>query len=147
MFKPLSCSGFLPVAILLILFSCHTVRHNTSEVEASMNQYNHLIQKLDADSIALLYTPDGNLGDIAIGRDAIKKLLASFKGVTVLSQTSTTTSIKIVNDTALQTGNYVQTDILSGKDTVIVKGEYTAKWQWMGNDGWHIKRMTTKPVK
>ena len=58
----------------------------------------------DADSISLLYTQDGNLGDIAIGRDSIRKFLSSFKNIRVLSQVSTTKSISITHDTAYRKG-------------------------------------------
>ena len=95
----------------------------------------------------MLYTPDGNLGDIAIGRDSIKKFLTTFKNVKVLSQTSTTNSINIIHDTAIQKGSYRQIDLIVEKDTVKVKGEYTTQWQWIKNEGWHIKHMATKPIK
>ena len=112
-----------------------------------MNYYDHLIKKTDADSIALLYTADGNLGDIVIGRDSIRRFLSSFKNVQVLSQKSTTQSIEIVKDTAIQKGTYVQTDVMPGKDTIVVKGEFTAHWLWLPADGWRIKKMETKPIK
>ena len=134
------------IILLITLFSCDTTSHNKKGVETAMKYYDHLIQKLDADSIARLYTADGNLGDIAIGRDSIKKFLSSFKNVTVLSQSSTTASIKITRDTAIQTGTYSQADLVSGKDTVKVKGTYIARWQWIPKEGWRIKRMTTKSV-
>jgi hypothetical protein len=112
-----------------------------------MKYYDHLIQKLNADSIALLYTPNGKLGDVATGRDSIRKFLSSFKNVQVLSQKSITTSIIMYNDSATQKGTYIQTDILSGKDTIVVKGEYTAHWLWIKREGWHINHMETIPIK
>ena len=130
----------------LLLLSCTTSTHNKSGVEAAMKYYDHLILKLDADSIALLYTPDGNLGGMAIGRDSIKQFLSTFKNVQVLSQVSTTDSIHIIRDTAIQKGSYTQTDIVAGKDTLHVKGEYTVQWQWIHKQGWHIKKMITKPL-
>ncbi len=133
--------------LLLLIFSCDSPDHSKSGVESAMNYYDHLIQKLDADSIALLYTPDGNLGDMVIGRDSIRSFLSSFKNVQVLSQKSTTQSIQIVKDTAIQKGTYVQTDVMSGKDTVVVKGEFIAHWLWLPPNGWHIKKMETKPIK
>ena len=135
---------FFILANFIFLLSCTNTRHNKSEVESAMKHYDNLILKLDADSISMLYTPDGNLGDIAIGRDSIKKFLSSFKNVRVLSQSSITETINIICDTAIQKGTYTQTDLVSGKDTVKVKGEYTARWQWIRKKGWHIKRMTTK---
>ncbi len=137
---------FLLLIIFLSLLSCNTSSHNKRGVELAMKYYDHLILKLDADSIALLYTPDGNLGNMATGRDSIRKFLSSFKNVKVLSQLSTTTSISIMHDTAIQKGNYSQADIVSGKDTIRVKGEYSTIWQWSGKQGWLIKKMTTKPT-
>jgi len=130
----------------LILFSCSPSRHNEKGVTAAMKYYDRLILKLDADAIAQLYTVDGNLGGIAIGRDSIRNFLSSFKNIKVLSQASTTSSIKMGRDTAIQKGNYTQTAVISGKDTVKVTGEYTARWQWITGDGWHIKQMITKPT-
>ena len=137
-------SYLIVAGFIIFFFSCNTSKHSNAGVESAMKYYDHLILKLDADSIALLYTADGNLGGVAKGRDSIRKFLSSFKNVRVLSQASTTTSIKISRDTAIQNGTYTQSDIVSGKDTVYVKGTYMARWQWIKKEGWHIKEMTTK---
>lgn len=120
--------------------------HDKKSIELAMNEYDRLIKKMDADSIALLYTPGGSLGGIAHGRDAIKKFLSTFKDVRVLSQGSTTKSIEIHNDTSIQKGTYRQVVLMHGNDTVKVYGEYLATWQWIPHDGWHISRMITKPL-
>ncbi len=133
------------VITLLILSSCKN-QHNRAGVEAAMKQYDHLIKKLDADSISLLYTANGNLGDIVHGRDSIKKFLSSFLNVRVLSQVSSTKSIDMYGDSATQKGSYQQMDLIAEKDTVRVNGEYTAHWEWIPSDGWHIKYMVTKPI-
>ena len=112
-----------------------------------MNQYDHYIQTMDVDSIALLFTPDGDLGKMAHGRDSITKFLDKFKSFKVLSQTSTTESINNMRDSIIQKGIYHQTVIVPVNDTVTVKGEYTATWVWLHKSGWHLKRMETKPIK
>ena len=112
-----------------------------------MNYYDHLILNTDADSISLLFTPDGDLGNIAHGRDSIRNFLNRFKGFKVLMQVSTTDSISINNDTAIQKGAYSQKVIVPINDTVSVKGLFTAKWVWLNEGGWHIKRMETQPVR
>ena len=132
------------LAIVVMLCSCKERKHDQSEIESAMKYYDHLVLKLDADSISRLYTEDGNLGDVAIGRDAIKDFLSSFNDVKVLSQVSTTTSIVITADTAIQKGEYVQSDLIGGKETVQVTGEYTTRWQWTKDEGWRIKKMYTK---
>lgn len=137
----------LLLVLPLLLCSCQLAPHNKKGVEAAMRYYDHLIKKVDADSIALLFTTDGNLSGMAKGRDSIKQFFAAFKNVQVLSQISTTIAIKIKGDTALQNGNYYQTIIINRKDTLKVKGKFAADWLWLKNEGWHIKRMTTEPMK
>lgn len=132
---------------LVFVISCTDSRKNKPGVESAMKRYDRLILKTDADSISMLYTPDGNLGNIAISRDSIKKFLLSFKNVKVLSQSSKTSTIDILGDSAIQKGIYSQTALISEKDTIRVKGEYIANWQWTSDRGWLIKRMITKPIK
>jgi hypothetical protein len=120
--------------------------HNTTGVESAMKLYNHLIQKMDADSIALMYTADGDLGNMAHRRDSIRKFLSTFKNVSVLSQSSESTSIKITGDSCIQKGTYQQVVLISGKDTVRVKGEFKANRQWKLSEDWHIRRMDTKSL-
>ena len=112
-----------------------------------MQRYDRFIKAVNADSIALLYTPDGDLGNVAHGQDSIRRFLATFKNVTVLSMASTTDSIAIQGDSSIQTGTYRQVAVLSEKDTVHVKGTYRANWQWTPEHGWRIKRMITKPTQ
>jgi hypothetical protein len=102
---------------------------------------------MDVDSIALLYTPDGELGKMAKGRDSIRRFLENFKKYKVLSQVSKTNLINISRDTALQSGLYTQKVIVPVNDTVTVKGLFSTKWIWMDSTGWHIQRMETTPSK
>lgn len=142
--------SLLPVVFLftiVILFSCNASRHNKAGVQSAMTQYDHYIQRMDVDSISMLFTPDGNLGNIAHGQDSIRKFLLRFKNFKVLSQSSTTESINQAHDSTVQKGLYHQIVIVPPNDTVIVKGEYTATWVWIPRNGWHLKRMVTKPIK
>ena len=147
MLSPTRILFFIHLAGFFLVTSCTRSLHNEAGVKSAMKNYDQLILKLDADSISILFTADGNLGNVAKGRDSIKKFLASFKNIRVLSQFSTTDSIHIVGDTAVQKGKYSQTDLLSEKDTVKLKGEYTTRWEWIANEGWRIKKMETNPVK
>ncbi len=121
-------------------------KHSERGVELAMKQYDRLIKKMDADSIALLYTPDGDLGTMAHGRDSIRAFLSGFKDIKVLYQHSMTTYIKVAGDTALQRGVYHQMVLISGKDTMSVSGEYAAVWWWIAPGEWHIKKMMTTPT-
>jgi len=112
-----------------------------------MQQYDRLIKKMDADSIALLYAANGELGDMVHGRDSIRKFLSSFKNIEVLHCTSTSDTIDIKGDSSLQTGNYTQTAVVDQKDTIHVKGRFRANWQWVADSGWQIKKMMTFPTQ
>ncbi len=133
--------------VFILLVSCNTSRHNNKGVQAAMNQYDHYIQTMDVDSIALLFTPNGDLGAMAHGRDSIRKFLDKFKSFKVLSQSSTTDSINSMRGSTIQKGKYHQTVIVPVNDTVTVKGEYTATWVLLPNKGWHLKKMETIPIK
>ena len=111
-----------------------------------MWHYDLYILRMDVDSITDLFIPDGELGDIAKGRDSIRQFLRNFKNVRVLSQVSVIDSTKINADTAVQYGHYAQEDVMNHKDTMRVKGSFVAKWLWQGDNGWKLKRMDTKPT-
>lgn len=138
--------GFLGLTITLFS-ACRSKEHNAESVEQAMQKYNRYILKMDVDSIALLYTPDGELGKMARGRDSIRRFLETFKKYKVLSQVSKTNLINISRDTALQSGLYTQKVIVPVNDTVTVKGLFSTKWIWMDSTGWHIQRMETTPSK
>jgi Domain of unknown function (DUF4440) len=137
----------LYLLISVCLFACNNRTHkDKADVEKSMQAYDRMILKMDVDSISLLYTPDGDLGNMAHGRDSIRRFLYKFKNFKVLSQVSNTDSISIMYDTAVQMGTYRQKVIVPVNDTVSVKGLFTAKWIWSDEGGWHIKHMETQPI-
>lgn len=135
---------FILFISLLSDFSCYAQPRNESGVETAMKKYDRLILKTNADSIAMLYSPDGELGNVATGRDSIRNFLNRFNNYKVLMQESKTSFITINRDTAFQTGIYRQKVIIPSGDTVLVKGIFNAKWIWTKNV-WEIKRMDTQP--
>ena len=140
-FYPLVC---LLSGMLLALSSCNK-KHTKDEIGAAMQHYDHLIQKMDADSIALQFTPDGDLGDRAHGRTWIKRFLSTFTNAKVVSQNSVTHSIALTGDSALQKGTYTQVVIILPQDTLTIKGDYTARWVWQKQTGWLLRSIDTKP--
>jgi hypothetical protein len=137
---------FIALAGGMLLTSCGNTERRKETVEMAMNQYDHLLLKMDVDSIALLYAPEGDLGTIAHGRDSIRKFLYRFADFKVIAQESKTDSISVQQDSAIQKGNYRQKVILPSKDTVMVKGSFTAHWIWLKEGGWHIRLMETHPA-
>jgi hypothetical protein len=132
---------------IFILVACAVTacskRYSEADVQAAMKHYDQLIKKMDYDSIALTYTLDGQLGNVAHGRDSIRNFLKRFVNVEVLTQESITGSIEMRGDSAIQKGRYRQVAVIARKDTVRPQGTFTAVWLW--EDGTlRLKRMATK---
>ena len=140
--KPI-CLLFLLIC-LVVFYSCGD-QYKKQEVEQALANYDRLIKKMDADSIALMYTSNGELGDIAHGRDSIRRFLSTFTNVEVLSVSSSSEKMEVRKDTVIQSGRYNQVALINHKDTVNPTGTYVAKWVWIKNEGWKIQRMTTTP--
>jgi len=138
---------FILFFFTITMQSCMQPKADPLVIEQAMQNYNRHIISMNVDSIASSYTEDGQLGDIATGRDSIKKFLAKFASFKVLSQVSTTDSISIHQDTATQKGHYAQTVIVPAHDTISVKGQFTATWLLQKNGDWQIKHMETIPSK
>jgi ketosteroid isomerase-like protein len=135
---------FIIAGLLLLLSSCNS-QDKKQEIELALKTYDRLILKMDADSIAMMYTADGSLGDMAHGRDSIRKFLSTFTNVKVLSASSTSDKIDLKKDTAVQTGRYSQQAMIDNADIKNPKGSYIATWIWVKGEGWKIKHMITKP--
>jgi hypothetical protein len=134
----------------LVVLACLTSCQNPParpDLRAAMEEYDRLIRKTDADSIALLYAVDGDLGSMAHGRDSIRKFLYKFKDFKVLEQESTIDSVRTTPDTGFLAGSYHQKVIIPGHDTVSVKGMFSSTWILVPEYGWQIKKMETRPVK
>lgn len=137
---------FLFIIILVIINGCQH-KHQQQEIIAAMQEYDQQLMQMNTDSIAKLYSPDGELGEVAKGRDSISRFLKKFAELKVLSNHSQTTQVAINGDSAIQQGTYKQVTILPTKDTARLSGQFTAKWIWLPNEGWRIKKMVTIPDK
>jgi hypothetical protein len=140
---------FLTAVLIIsgIILSSYKQVHTREEVESVMHKYDSLLKTMNADAISKMFTPDGKLGDVAQGRDSIKKFLSSFVNVKVLSQNSNTKAIELKNNSATQTGMYFQSAVVDGKDTLHLKGNYTVNWKWLNGEGWRIQKIVTEPIK
>jgi len=125
----------LTVFACAILFSCNK-KHTKAEIEAAMTRYDEVYQRGDADSIALLFTPNGDLSDMAHGRTWIRRIFYGSKKYRKFVQHSTSESIDIHGDSAIQKGSYYQEMIIMPEDSFRVNGTYTARWIWGKQSGW-----------
>jgi hypothetical protein len=140
----LMCSLFLCFAFYIT--GCGTNHGTKEELISRMKYYDRLILKTDGDSIALLYAPDGELGNAAKSRNQIRNFLFNFRHYKVLEQSSSLDSVSIDGDTAFVKGIYHQKVIVPQNDTVSVKGTYASKWEWIHGEGWLIRRMDTHAI-
>jgi len=138
------------ILMFVVFFTACRNFHTDPDLRTAMNTYDRLILKTDGDSIALLYTIDGDLANMAHGRDSIRMFLYRFKDFKVLEQVSTIDSMRIFLDTGFITGSYHQKVIVPNNnagDTVSVKGNFKSKWILVPEYGWQIKKMETQPIK
>jgi ketosteroid isomerase-like protein len=136
--------------ILILLLSSCTNRQ--ADVEKAIQNYDRLIFKMAADSIADCFTDSGTLGGegmpLLVSRDSIRRFLRSFdaSSIKMISNRSQTKSVVFKGDTAIQEGNYEQKAEVNGKLGVYM-GTFVARWL-QGKDGkWRLLSMYTVPSK
>ncbi|MBS1510399.1 MAG: hypothetical protein JST86_06155 [Bacteroidetes bacterium] len=134
---------------MLFLFglfaSCSSGRHSQQAVIKAMHHYDQSLILQDEAKIAACFTPDGDLGTVAHGRDSIQQFLTRFRNIKVIAQQSVVEKVTLYKDSVLMTGTYKQSDIILPKDSITVSGSFTATWFWIKGKGWHIKKMFTTP--
>lgn len=120
------------------------------DLDAALNHYGRLVKAMASDSIAALYTTDGELGDagqpIITGPDSIRAFLHRFDKYHVLASTMVIDSSRLAGDTGIQHGRYTQRVRLPAGDTVEVSGRFTAEWVIGPAGEWRIRRMGTAPI-
>jgi len=121
-----------------------------AEVESALVHYDSLVRRVAGDSIAALYTPDGELlgtGQRTIrGRDSIRAFLASFSNVRVDSARMTSLAVSVLGDEAVQWGTYEQTATIAKRPPVHVTGRFVADWVREPAVGWRLRRMLAQPA-
>lgn len=144
------------LALALLLVAGCTMPTPRSEAErnrdldAALNHYGRLVRTMASDSIAALYTPDGELGGVGqptvSGPDSIRAFLHRFDQFQVLDATLVLDSSRLAGDTGIQHGRYAQRVRLPAGDTVEVSGRFTAEWVPGPSGEWRIRRMGTAPM-
>jgi hypothetical protein len=140
-----------PFVIILCAFFIVACDDHKNEIEKAMQQYDQLTFKMNGDSLADLYTPDGELGGKSMrtyaSRDSIRKFLKSFdpKSITLISNSTHAKSIVFKGDTAIVEGTYEQKAKLAQGDTGTYTGTFNTKWVKSEGKKWLIRKMYTIP--
>jgi len=139
---------FYTIAVsMLIICSCSETSTKETPQEI-IKKYERLVLEMKADSISQLFTADAEIGHenqpVIKGRDSIYAFLSSFTNVQVINNRDEIVSSSIKDNSAIVNGDYKQTVIVSGKDTVNVGGKFTATMTRDKNKNWLISQMKTR---
>ncbi|HSE67909.1 MAG TPA: hypothetical protein VLB12_13060, partial [Gemmatimonadales bacterium] len=128
------------VALVLLVSAC-SVRRTTSgdaasekAVVAAMEHYTALIKQVASDSIAAMYSEDGELLEAGmaplVGPKAIKEFLAQFDGKVVVDSASTASDdVEVFGATAYQWGSFSQVARVQDQPPAKFGGRYVARWR------------------
>ena len=119
-------------------------------VEAALVHYDTLVRRMANDSIADLYTSDGELlgtnQRTIAGQDAIRTFLSRFTNVRVDTADMHSEAITVSGNEAVQWGTYRQVARVEGQGTVHVQGRFVAHWQLDATGRWRLRRMLAQPT-
>ncbi|HUK63870.1 MAG TPA: nuclear transport factor 2 family protein [Dongiaceae bacterium] len=121
-----------------------------AQLDAATARYAGFVHAMAADSIAAMYTPDGEMlgtGMHAIqSPDSIRAFLAAFTNVKVDSQAMNREAITIGDTVSVVWGTYTQVATVTGHPPVHVAGRFVAQWVRRAGEPWKIRRMLTQPA-
>ena len=121
-----------------------------AEVESALVRYDSLVRRTVGDSIAAMYTEDGemlgtNMAAVR-GPAAIGAFLAQYRGFHVDTQAMRSEAITMAGSEATQWGTWRQAVTPPGQPMVHVQGRFVAHWI-RGCDGrWRLRRLLTQPT-
>ena len=146
------------VVALVILVSACTVRRTSSgdvasekAVVAAMEHYTALIKQVASDSIAAMYTEDGELLEAGmaplVGPREIREFLAQFDGKVVVDSASTASDdVEVFGTTAYQWGSFSQVARVQDQPPAKFGGRYVARWRRTPEGHWKLTRLLMQPA-
>lgn len=120
------------------------------QVKAAMRRYDQLALAMNAEGIAAMFTPDGELTDadktIARTPASIRAFLESFDGkVRVEENASSIESVIVTGAKAILAGTYRQKALLlPDKREISVQGKFEVEWSRQPDGQWLVRRMSTQ---
>ena len=123
------------------------------QVKAAMRRYDQLVLSMNAQGIAAMFTPDGEIVNagktVARTPASIRAFLDSFDGkVRVEENVNSIESVTVTGVAALLTGSYQQKAlILADKREIRVQGKFEVEWSRQPDGRWLIQRMSTRSAQ
>lgn len=136
-------------AVTAVVVGCSTARpaDDLAQLDAGLRHYADMVAAMSHDSIAGLFTADGELwheNDPAlVGPDAILKHLRSFRGFQVVANELRPESTWVQGDAGFQRGQFSQRVRVPARDTIQVAGTFLAEWRRQPGGQWRMRRMRT----
>lgn len=120
-------------------------------VRAAMDHYVELTRRVASDSVAAMYTADGELLEPRMaplrGREAIRRFLAPFDGRTTVDTAAVrTTALDVYGAVAYQWGAYHQVARLDGGPPGTFDGRFAAEWHREADGRWRLARLLMQPA-
>ena len=123
------------------------------QVKAAMRRYDQLVLSMNAQGIAAMFTPDGEIVNagktVARTPASIRAFLDSFDGkVRVEENASSIESVTGTGAAAIMTGTYQQKALmLSDKREIRVQGKFEVEWSRQPDGQWLIRRISTRSAQ
>jgi len=145
-------------AVALVFVSACTVGRTSSgdpaasrAVVAAMEHYTALIRAVASDSIAAMYTEDGELLEAGMaplrGPKEIREFLAQFDGKVVVDSASTVSDdVEVFGTTAYQWGSFSQVARVQDQPPGKFSGRYVARWRRTPEGQWKLTRLLMQPA-
>lgn len=122
---------------------------DVAAIAVQLRRYEHFVLIMAHDSIAALFTPDGELhtpsASSPVGPTAIAAYLHSFDQFHVVADSMTADSTTARADSGRQVGSYWQRVVVPKGDTVEVRGRFEARWRRSPSGQWRLTWLGTTP--
>ena len=120
-------------------------------IEAAMQRFNHFMRAGPADSVAAMFTQDGELYEpreaVHKGRTSIRSFFAPLTvDVRIESATTTTQALEVRAGSVMQWGEYVENGGPVSQATRAYRGRFVAEWVRQSNGRWLLHRLMLQPL-
>ena len=154
--KTKSLCLFFMAVMMIALTACSTASKvaatptpdGSADVRADMEKYNQCLSQMNADCIASLFAPEGQIFDTGLIRagspDAIRSYMnQSFSVAHIDSINATIDSVVINGDVAVALGTYDEKTTDTTGQNSEAKLQYVAEWIQQANGQWLLNRVST----
>ena len=121
------------------------------QVEAAMRRFNRFMRVGPPDSVAAMFTTDGELyeprDEVYTGHASIRNFFAPLTvDVRLESARTTTQALELFGKSVLQWGEYVDNGGEVSRATMSYRGRFVAEWARQADGRWLLRRLMIQPL-